>query len=400
MFVDRVNRQTAGAAIKIKTRGMVRDPAIIERLLKEGVEELTIDFAQSEVAIPRHLQPGSAPAKVLEPDAQVSEEAPTKLSPDKSAQATLEQEYLIASTCYEQSQGKLRAMFHDLSAGMLVNMELLSDIADAIVDSVFRNADAMAALTLLRDQQSYTWRHMLNCAILTAIFAKYLGYEMTKVRQMALAALLHDIGLAKVPQGVLSKPSRLSELEVKAMRKHVALGLSMLKGQKHITAMMLEMIVNHHERLDGSGYPRGLSADKLSREARILAIVDVYAAMIADKPYKQGQEPLGALRFLLAQEQLFDQALVQRFIKCVGIYPIGTLVHLTNERLAMVVQGNSDNPIRPRVRVFYNTQHRHHITAKDIDLSAGQDDIKIIASTSGSEYELNLARLLKEHLLP
>ncbi|WP_233998335.1 HD-GYP domain-containing protein [Pseudoalteromonas sp. T1lg48] len=325
---------------------------------------------------------------------------PAKVSVCGSTQASLEQEFLIASTCYEQSQGKLRAMFHDLSAGMLVNLELLCDIADAIVDSVFRNPDAMAALTLLRDQQSYTWRHMLNCAILTAIFARYLGYEMNKVRQMALAALLHDIGLAKVPQGIFSKAGHLSELELKAVRKHVALGLGMLKGQKHITGMMLEMIVNHHERLDGSGYPRGLGADKLSREARILAIVDVYAAMIADKPYKQAQEPLGALRYLMAQQDLFDQALVQRFIKCVGIHPIGTLVQLTNERLAIVVQGNSDNPIRPKVRVFYNTLHRHHITPKDIDLSRTKDDIKITASTCGSDFDLNPARLLKEHLLP
>ena len=157
-------------------------------------------------------------------------------------------------------------MYNELTSGMQVNMALLSGIADDIVDSVFRNPDAMAALTLLRDRNSYTWRHMMNCAILTAIFAKYLGFEINKVRQMALAALLHDIGLAKVPQGILSKPGKLTELETKAVRKHVALSLTMLRGKTHLS-MMLEMVVNHHERLDGSGYPRGIKADKLSREA-------------------------------------------------------------------------------------------------------------------------------------
>ncbi|RZF77643.1 MULTISPECIES: HD-GYP domain-containing protein [Pseudoalteromonas] len=400
MFVDRVNKQAQGASIKIKTRGMVRDASIIKRLLSEGVEELTIDFAQSDIPIPTHLKPKSKKEHTGESQDIASQAEKPKLSDRDHSQATLEQEFLIASTCYDQSLGKLRAMYNELTSGMQVNMALLSGIADDIVDSVFRNPDAMAALTLLRDRNSYTWRHMMNCAILTAIFAKYLGFEINKVRQMALAALLHDIGLAKVPQGILSKPGKLTELETKAVRKHVALSLTMLKGQKHISSMMLEMVVNHHERLDGSGYPRGIKADKLSREARILALVDVYAAMVADKPYKKGEEPLTALRFLLAQKAMFDQALVQRFIKCVGIHPVGTLVKLTNERLALVVQGNEANPIKPKVRVFYNTQHRHHITAKDIDLSISKDDIKILGSTSPLEFDLNLSRLLKEHLLP
>ncbi|MCG7544515.1 HD-GYP domain-containing protein [Pseudoalteromonas sp. MM17-2] len=400
MFVDRVNKQAQGASIKIKTRGMVRDASIIKRLLSEGVEELTIDFAQSDIPIPTHLKPKSKKEHTGESQDIASQAEKPKLSDRDHSQATLEQEFLIASTCYDQSLGKLRAMYNELTSGMQVNMALLSGIADDIVDSVFRNPDAMAALTLLRDRNSYTWRHMMNCAILTAIFAKYLGFEINKVRQMALAALLHDIGLAKVPQGILSKPGKLTELETKAVRKHVALSLTMLKGQKHISSMMLEMVVNHHERLDGSGYPRGIKADKLSREARILALVDVYAAMVADKPYKKGEEPLTALRFLLAQKAMFDQALVQRFIKCVGIHPVGTLVKLTNERLALVVQGNEANPIKPKVRVFYNTQHRHHITAKDVDLSVSKDDIKILGSTSPLEFDLNLSRLLKEHLLP
>lgn len=379
---------------------MVRDASIIKRLLSEGVEELTIDFAQSDIPIPTHLKPKSKKEHTGESQDIASQAEKPKLSDRDHSQATLEQEFLIASTCYDQSLGKLRAMYNELTSGMQVNMALLSGIADDIVDSVFRNPDAMAALTLLRDRNSYTWRHMMNCAILTAIFAKYLGFEINKVRQMALAALLHDIGLAKVPQGILSKPGKLTELETKAVRKHVALSLTMLKGQKHISSMMLEMVVNHHERLDGSGYPRGIKADKLSREARILALVDVYAAMVADKPYKKGEEPLTALRFLLAQKAMFDQALVQRFIKCVGIHPVGTLVKLTNERLALVVQGNEANPIKPKVRVFYNTQHRHHITAKDVDLSVSKDDIKILGSTSPLEFDLNLSRLLKEHLLP
>ena len=152
MFIERVNRKAQGASIKIKTRGMVREPAIIQRLAKEGVEELTIDFAQSDVPIPRHLNAKSNGAKSKQQGPSTTAAAKPKLADRDHTQASLEQEFLIASTCYEQSLSKLRAMYHELTSGMDVNMALLSDLADAIVDSIFRNPDAMAALTLLRDK--------------------------------------------------------------------------------------------------------------------------------------------------------------------------------------------------------------------------------------------------------
>ena len=110
------------------------------------------------------------------------------------------------------------------------------------------------------------------------------------------------------------------------------------------------MIVNHHERLDGSGYPRGVDGSKLSRPARIIAIVDVYDALTADRPHQEDDEPINALRYLLANKQLFDAELVQLFIKCLGVHPVGTIVKLTNERLALVLEGNHSNPIKPKVK--------------------------------------------------
>ncbi|MGO2276845.1 HD-GYP domain-containing protein, partial [Pseudoalteromonas nigrifaciens] len=151
--------------------------------------------------------------------------------------------------------------------------------------------------------------------------------------------------------------------------------------------------------LDGSGYPRGLNAEKLSRPARIMAIVDVYDAITADRPHQDGDEPINALRYLLANKQLFDAELVQLFIKCLGVHPVGTIVKLTNERLALVLEGNNLNPIKPKVKLFYNAKHGHHVTPKDIDLSDLSQELKIIASVKPLDYQINLSRLLKEHLL-
>ena len=213
-----------------------------------------------------------------------------------------------------------------------------------------------------------------------------------------MGALMHDIGQAKMPQGVLSKPSALNDNEMQVVKKHVAQSLGLVKGEKGITPLMLDMIVNHHERLDGTGYPRGIAAEKLSRAARMMAIVDVYDAMTADRPHQMGEEPISALRYLLANKQLFDSELVQRFIKCLGVHPVGTIVKLNNERLALVMEGNHENPIKPKIKIFYNAKHKHHITAKDVDLSV-EKELKIIASIKPLDYQLNLARLLKEHLL-
>ncbi len=398
MYVERVVKQCDGAGIKIRTRGMVRDKSIIERMVEEGVQELLIDFDQSETPPPRQYQDvtRSKRSRAASLDS-VNKKKAGAVSPQI---ITLEQEFLIASTCYEQSLTKLRGLYGEITQGLRINIMLLDQVANDIVDSVFRNPDAMAILTHLRDKHTYTWRHMMNSAILVAIFAKYLGYDIKAVREMALGALLHDIGLARVPQQLLSKPGPLNETEMQAMRKHVAQGLAMLKGEKGITSVMLDMLVNHHERLDGSGYPRGIKEDKLSRQARIMAIVDVYDAMTSDRPHKGGEEPIHVLRYLLSNRKRFDHALVQHFIKCVGVHPVGTIVKLTNERLALVLEGNSANPIKPKVKVFYNARHSHHVTAKDIELSKHSEDIRIVSSVKPNDYQLNLSRLLKEHLRP
>lgn len=393
MFVDSVSKQYEGVdSIKIKTRGLVRDKSIIKRLVAEGVAELVIDFTQSDVKIPAKYQP--------KPQASPEKKPAVKAKPAKAKKAiSVEQEFTKANVTYDQHNRKLQNLYGDVTSGLKMNLALIDDIAKDIVASVFRNHNAMAILTRIKDKDMYNWRHMTNCAILVTVFAKYLGYKEAIVQELAMGALLHDLGQAKLPQGIFSKTEEVNDLEMQAIKKHVVQSLGLVKGEKGITPLMLDMIVNHHERLDGSGYPRGISAEKLSRPARIMAIVDVYDAMSSDRPHQLGTEPINVLRYLLSNKDLFDSELVQRFIKCLGVHPVGTVVKLTNERLGLVTQGNQENPIKPSVKVFYNAKHNHHITPKDVDLSAEGHDLKIIASIKPLDYQLNLARLLKEHLL-
>tara|TARA_Y100000766_G_scaffold113267_1_gene97196 strand:- start:3547 stop:4773 length:1227 start_codon:yes stop_codon:yes gene_type:complete len=394
MFVDSVTKQHEGLnSIKIKTSGLVRNQAIIKRLVTEGVLELLIDFTKGDAAIPDKYKPTSA-------SSQKSTTSSSKTKPPVVKPAiTLEQEFAKASINFEQHNRKLQALYGDVTTGLSVNLKVIDEMANDIVSSVFRNTSAMTILTRIKDKHSYNWRHMINCAIFTAVFAKYLGYKEEAVQQLAMGALLHDLGQAKLPQGIISRPSKLTSSEMDIIKRHVAQGLGLVKGEKGITPLILDMIVNHHERLDGSGYPRGITAEKLSRPARIMAIVDVYDALTADRPHQEGDEPINALRYLLANKELFDAELVQHFIKCLGVHPVGTIVKLTNERLALVLEGNKSNPIKPKVKLFYNAKHGHHVTPKDLDLNEPDQSIKIVSSIKPLDYQINLARLLKEHLL-
>ncbi|MEJ2913923.1 HD-GYP domain-containing protein [Pseudoalteromonas sp. C12FD-1] len=395
MFVDSVTKQHEGLnSIKIKTSGLVRNQAIIKRLVTEGVLELLIDFTKGDAAIPDKYKPKkSTPSQ--KPITSSSKTKPPAVKPA----ITLEQEFAKASISFEQHNRKLQALYGDVTTGLSVNLKVIDEMANDIVSSVFRNTSAMTILTRVKDKHSYNWRHMVNCAIFTAVFAKYLGYKEEAVQQLAMGALLHDLGQAKLPQGIISRPSKLTGSEMDIIKRHVAQGLGLVKGEKGITPLILDMIVNHHERLDGSGYPRGITAEKLSRPARIMAIVDVYDALTADRPHQEGDEPINALRYLLAHKELFDAELVQHFIKCLGVHPVGTIVKLTNERLALVLEGNKLNPIKPKVKLFYNAKHGHHVTPKDLDLNESDQSIKIVSSIKPLDYQINLARLLKEHLL-
>lgn len=410
MFVDSVSKQNATSKIKIKSRGMVRDNAIIKQLKAKGVLELKIDFSQSDIAVPEKYLPKTAvqPTEPVLSQGDKAEKQPAKKpSTPKSISESLlpgdelplEKEFAKAVMQFEQHNRKVQALYGDITAGLRVDIGLVNEVSKEIVESVFRNSNAMAIMTRLRDKENYNWRHMINCTILVTVFAKYLGLKPAMVEQLAMGAMLHDVGHAKLPQGILNKDSKLTDLEMKALEKHVVQSLGLVKGEAGLSKVVMDMIVNHHERLDGSGYPRGLKAEHISKVARIMAIVDVYDAITADRPHATGNEPVYALRYLLTNKHLFDTELVQRFIKCMGVHPVGTIVKLTNERLALVLQGNRKQPTSPKVRVFYNTKHNHHITAKELDLSDAEHDIKIIAPVRPLDYQINLSRLLKDHLL-
>lgn len=381
MFVNQVTRQTG--QLKIKTQGLVKDHGLIHKLKARGILEVEVDLSRSIIS------------DELTMDSPMEEESPEELEkPQASEGETLNESHRL----YEQAKSVQSKFFKKVRKGGKVSVtELMGTSAD-IIDSVFDNPDALCCLTLIKEKDQYLLEHSLNCSILMAVFARHLGFDKELIDELGLAGLMMDVGMATIPEDILSKPGALDGPEMQIVEGHVDFGLELLEQSELDLDVVRDVLANHHERMDGSGYPRGKSGDYLSVYARMAAIVDSYDAMTSERPWRRGMSPTQALKRLLASSQgLLDQSLVQQFIRCVGVHPVGSLVKLKSGKLAIVVRANKVDPLCPVVMSFYSVRTNMYNEVKRLDLSKVQDEIE--TSVRPEEFKINLTKFFKDVLL-
>lgn len=370
--------------IKIKTKGLVKSESLINQLKKQGVTSVTIKSDEPEEStddkIPEEITP-STPREI------------TRKQP-KPKKISLTEEFDQSCKIYDEATKAVKGLYDDISADKKINITAINALADEIIDSIIRNEYAISILTRIRDKNTYQWEHAINTAILISGFSLYLGMKKETVIQIAIGALLHDTGAAKIPIVVLNKKDKLSKNEQELVQKHVLWGHRICKSDGLTNRITTDMLVNHHERLDGSGYPRGLEAPKLSKLARITAIVDVYDAMTGDKHHKKGEQPINALRYLISKSDQFDRSLVQQFIKYIGVHPVGSVVKLSNETLAVITKGNRENPLNPTVISFYNTRSEKRMTSTEHILD--KEVLTISAAARPEDYNINISKMIRE----
>ena len=377
MYVIAIASQTG--AMEIAQTGLVTTRQQVDVLIRRGVLTVKVDLARSKL-------PGIA---------QVISPSPAHSAGSVRPAGSGEGRELKIRRLYQEARELQGKFIRHLKAGEPIDITPLAAVAEEMVDTMFTHGDAMLCLARIRAKDAYLMEHSMNVAILLANFGRYLGLERSVLKELTLGGLLHDVGKIMTPDEVLNKPGKLTDEEFGVMRQHVVHSYDILSNTAGITPTMLEVAANHHERLDGTGYPQRLKGDQLSLYTRMSGIVDVYDAVTADRVYKQGMPPTQAFRILLKGiNQHFDAELVTKFIKCMGVYPVGTLVQLSNQRLAVVMQRNEQQPLKPMVKVIYHATQRHYLEVQWLDLARNGGQESIESTVDPKEFGINLANFV------
>ena len=298
-----------------------------------------------------------------------------------------------ASDLYENAVSIQSSFIKSLKNGAPKDLSPMESLSHSLIESVFDNKDALSCLTMIKEADQYLLEHSINCSILAGIFCEFLGYDRDTIEQVSLGTLLMDIGMSSLPEDVRVSTDTFSNDDWEVMKTHVDIGIDLIEQCGDISDLSLQIIEQHHERMDGSGYPKGLMGDDISEFARIAAIVDAFDAMTSNRTHKDSITPMQALKRLTATENL-DQELVKQFIQCIGVHPVGSLVRLKSGKLGIVSKANPKDPVNPQVMTFYSVTSQHFNEVKRIDLSLYEDEI--VSGVRPEEFNLNLPKFFKD----
>jgi HD-GYP domain-containing protein (c-di-GMP phosphodiesterase class II) len=271
-----------------------------------------------------------------------------------------------------QAAGLVREVMQDARLGKAVQLDRVEPVVESITASILRNPGALLGLLRIKSKDDYTFLHSVSVCTLLVAFCRSRGLDEETTYQAGLGGLLHDTGKALVPDHILNKPGRLTVEEFSVIKRHPRDGYEILMKTPAIGPIPLDITLHHHERRDGSGYPDRLAGDAIGELAQMAAIVDVYDAITADRVYHKGIPAAEALRKILEWSKChFNPGFAQEFVRCVGIYPVGTLVLLESGRLGVVVEPHETSLLTPKVNVFYNTRSETYIRPETLDLARG-----------------------------
>jgi putative nucleotidyltransferase with HDIG domain len=373
-----------------KTKFVIDSQLDVQRVLESGVQECWIDASLGlDVGVPTTEPAAPAAASAPVPTAAAGAAA---AAPDPAAtrprhgDRPLNEELRQAAAVCQRGREAVVAMFNQARMGRTVDAEGCLPLVDEISSSVQRNPGALVSLARLKSRDDYTYMHSVAvCAMMVAL-CRQLGQDEQQCREAGLAGLMHDIGKALMPLEVLNKPGKLTEAEFDIMRMHPERGGALLQEGAAANAT-LDVVLHHHERMDGTGYPHRLAGEQISVLARMGAICDVYDAITSDRPYKAGWDPAESIARMASWKGHFDTAMFAAFVQSLGIYPTGSRVRLESGRLAVVVEQNPGSLTLPVVKTFYSTKSKMRVTPQRIDLSAKGCNDRIVGRDLGEHGE-------------
>lgn len=282
-----------------------------------------------------------------------------------------EEELPAARQVYQAAKTVIQDAMNNTRLGRAINVDAVRTVISDMTDSVFRNPDALSSLSRLKRFDEYTFYHSVNTALLAMSLGRSLGFDRSMIHLAGVGTLLHDIGKMKVPLEILNKPGRFEAHEMEIMKQHVLRGVEVLTSTTGLGSSYIQPALEHHERINGDGYPHRRAHQDISQFGLITAIVDIYDAMTSDRCYHKGRPAHEIIQLLyrLSLESHLDSTLVQRFIQVVGIYPVGSVVELDSGETGIVKRINHEAPLAPVVLLVKSIGNTLLSQPKEQDLS-------------------------------
>lgn len=331
---------------------LLQDPAILARIQQSSTTEVWIDIGQG-------LRPKTTTAAAPLPGKPlIADTSPVSMS----------SELARASQICGRAKAAVMAMFTDAKMGRAIHLEDVDLVVEEIANSVLRHPHALISLSRLKTSDEYTYMHSVAVCALMVALARQMEFSEERAREAGVAGLMHDVGKMMISTAILNKPDRLTVDEFQAMKSHPEAGLKILQESQQMTDAVMDVCLHHHEKIDGTGYPHGLTGDQISLFAKMGAICDVYDAVTSERPYKKGWDAAHSIREMASWKGHFDESVFQHFVKTVGIYPVGALVRLKSDRLGVVIEQGTKSLLQPKVKVFMSTRTRSRIEHKVINL--------------------------------
>ncbi len=312
-------------------KGVVLDDFQIEYLRDHGVavyinsgEAEDVDVAELERNLPNETK------QLIE---ETREEDPSKVQ-------------LNEEVCKRVGEG-IQYLFNNTDSENF--METTTNISNELVNAITSSNAVAIDINLIKVSDEYTFKHSVDVATMAMVIGQGLNLTQDELREIGIAGLLHDLGKSQIPLEILNKPGRLDDNEFKLMKQHSLFGFKILKEKNQLPEPIMMGVLQHHEKMNGKGYPLGTAGDSIHKYARIIAVADVYDALVTERPYKKAFHKREAVEMILAMTQELDMEAMLSFFNCVILFPVDSIVTLSSGEPAKVVKNNRNNCLRPTV---------------------------------------------------
>ena len=323
-----------------------------------------MESTESERSILELLEETSTPASTTSTGRLLA-----KLRVNYPLPALVEDELPVAKLTLHRTSEAVHSIFESVVSKGVLDSKMLHESIEEVTESVIRNPDALLLLSYLKGKSQYAYDHAISVSIHLLAFGRHIGLPKKQLQMLGAAGLLLDVGMAGLPEAILDKKGNLTSEEYEAMKEHVQFGLNIIRSSPGISPQTAEIIAQHHERENGSGYPLGLKERQISILGKMAAIVDCFVAFISERPYADTVAPLDALQKLYNwRKEYYHEDMVEQFIQCLGPYPVGSQVELNTGEVAVVLAHNRIRRLKPRVMVVLDADKKPYASPIMLDL--------------------------------